>query len=224
MYAFSACVVPLFFFFKDMAAGNALSSAVCVVQELVEEEAEPPPDGFKPEVVHAQFTHGDVAQLGRVVHGAEVPRVGHMATVEHVQRVDGQAGIEVPVGKGKEVFRAGHLHARLLLHLACHALLAGLVHVHKAARQIERTLRRVFGAAAHQQLVFPVQDKGYRGRRRIEIIREAAIGTVFRLGVMLLEMRRPALGAISELRKRMFHKQFDTVYVIGTKIGISDVT
>ena len=99
-----------------------------------------------------------------------------------------------------------HLQPGFFLYLTDDAFFPGLEHVDKTSRQVQCTFGRVFGAAAHQQLVFPVQDKGYRGRRRIEIIREAAIGALFRLAVVHLEAWRAALRAIAELGKRVFHR------------------
>ena len=201
-YQMAALIMAIFF--KDMAAGNALSSAVCAVQELVEEEAEPPPDGFKPEVVHAQFTHGDVTQLGRVVHGTGGPPVRHRAAEEDVDGMDQKAGIQVGVGQGEEEFRARHVQPRLFFHLAGHSLLAALEAVAEAARQVERPLARVFPPAADQQLVAVVHDDGYCGCAGVEIISEAAVFTMLRFLVVLHEARRAALGAEAELGERMF--------------------
>ena len=86
-----------------------------------------------------------------------------MDTVEHVDGVDGHARVEIAVGNGEEIGEMVDVETGLLAYLAAHALLYGLVHVDKAAGQVEGVLRRLLAATGYEQLAALVEDEGGGG-------------------------------------------------------------
>lgn len=100
----------------------------------------------------------------------------------------GEAGIDVDVGQGEEIFGLCHLHAGFFSYFAGNAFLTGLGHVDEASGEVQRPFGRLFGAAAHQQLVVLVQYQGDGGGRGVEVVDETAVGALLRLLVMNFEM------------------------------------
>lgn len=99
----------------------------------------------------------------------------------------GEAGIDVNVGQREEIFGFHHLHAGFFFYFAGNTFLTGFSHIDEAAGKVQCPFGRVFGTAAHQKLVLPVQNQGDGGGRRIEVVDETAVGALFRLPVMNLE-------------------------------------
>ena len=110
-----------------------------------------------------------------------------IAAVEHIDGMDEEAGIEVLVGDGEEEFDALDGESGLFEHFTHNALLAGLEAVGEAAGQVEGSLGGVFSPPHDAPLASLVDDEGYGGGRRIEIVGEATSLTVLGLVVVLYE-------------------------------------
>ena len=171
----------------------------------MQENADSLSDRFQPEIFRAYVGQWHEEGVGCIVHRPEAACVCHLAAEEHIQRVHHKSGVEVEVGKREEVVGALHVQSCFFLHFADDAFLAGLKHVYETARQVQRAFGWLFATATHKQFPAFVEDKGYRGRRGVEVVGESAVGTVFGLAVVYLKARRAALGAKAELGKRVFH-------------------
>ena len=76
----------------------------------------------------------------------------HPHTEEHIYRMDEHAGVEIAVGKRKQVFHVLHVESRLLANLTSHAFLNGLVHIDEATNEVVGSLGRLLTASGHKEL------------------------------------------------------------------------
>ena len=131
------------------------------------------PDARQSKILRIDPVQGYPQSVGGIVGSMHADVAMHTHQEVHVQRVYPHAAILVNVGRRKQIAYLAYLQSGLLLYLAAHALLHGLLHVAEAARQVQRTLGRLFGPLAHQQPTTLVHhERGY-GSRRVLVQLEA---------------------------------------------------
>ena len=115
--------------------------------------------------------------------------------VEHIKGVDQKAGVKVEVGDAELIVYFYGVKPSFLFYFSCHAFFSGFVHVDKTTRQVKGSLGRFVLSANYQKLVFLVEDEGYCGAARVEIVGESAVCAFLALDVVDFEVRGSANGA-----------------------------
>lgn len=156
-------------------------------------------DGIEAEGCRVEGVEGRNDDCSCIIGGAGMGKIGHVAEVEHVEGMNLEAAVHIQIRDGKKVAAGGDFQSGLLADFAACGLFASLVHIDKAAREVERPLRRVFLAAHKEQLTGSVADETGDSRRRIEVIDETARAAFFRFKIMGDEVGRAATGAEMEL-------------------------
>ena len=133
--------------------------------------------------------------LFSIVHCFNVREVFYLDNVEHIKGVDQKAGVKVEVGDAELIVYFYGVKPSFLFYFSCHASFSGFVHVDKTTRQVEGSLGRLVLSANYQKLVFLVEDEGYCGAARVEIVGESAVFALLALDVVDFEVRGSANGA-----------------------------
>ena len=156
-------------------------------------------DGIEAEGCRIEGVEGRNDDCSCIIGGAGLGKIGHVAEVEHIEGMNLEAAIHIQIRDGEKVAAGGDFQSGLFADFAARGLLARLVHIDEAAREVERPLRRVFLAAHEEQLAGSVADEAGDGRRRIEVIDETTRAAFFRLEVVGNKIGGAAAGAEMEL-------------------------
>lgn len=121
-------------------------------------------DGIEAEGCRVEGVEGRNDDCSCIIGGASRRKIGDVAEVEHVEGMNLEAAVHIKIRDGEKIAAGREFESGLLADFAACGLFARLVHIDKAAREVERPLRRVFLAAHEEQLAGSVADEAGDGR------------------------------------------------------------
>ena len=162
-------------------------------------------DGGEAIIFCAQGGDGADVERGGVIGGAGVVEIRHAGEVEQVGGEDVDAAVGVGVGQREQVAQRVRREAGFFVQLAPGGGFNGLVCLHEAAGQVERTFCR-FACAAHgEDLAVVVKDDAGDGSGNVVVVGEAAMRAMQRVAGRVLQAGRAAARAVAEGVQRVGH-------------------
>ena len=153
---------------------------------------------FETEQLGRYFPAGHEACGGYVVVGGKPAGIGYTTLEKEIHRGYDETAVGIEVGQGEEVSGLGNNERGFFPYFAGDGFFGHLVEIGKAAREVESSPCRIFGAPAHENIALFVGNESHDGGFGIDVIYQPAIETTFRLDVVIDESLRSALRAETE--------------------------